>query len=142
MVQNLCTQFSSPILTLSSPSDPSEQTAYHSFPTPSSLAKSTVSQKLRSLGFGYRADFIQCTAELLLQEHGTDEAAMKFLSGLRAQPTDVAREALLRYKGVGRKVADCVLLMSIDKVDWIFNSYQFTNANSSLQFLPSETSSP
>jgi len=35
---------------------------------------------------------------------------------LRDLDTSEAREELLKFIGVGRKVADCILLMSLDKV--------------------------
>jgi N-glycosylase/DNA lyase len=94
-----------------------EDTAgYHAFPPPSSLAAPEVTGKLRALGFGYRAEFIQRTAQMLLEQHGTDDKATNFLHSLRTKPTSEAREELLKFVGVGRKVADCVLLMSMDKV--------------------------
>ncbi|KZS91153.1 DNA glycosylase [Sistotremastrum niveocremeum HHB9708] len=114
MVQNLCTHFSSPTLSMASPSTP-ESTIYYPFPPPSALADPSVAEKLRSLGFGYRANFIQKTAQMLLEQTGSDQAAIKFLYELRSRPTDEAREELIKFMGVGRKVADCVLLMSIDK---------------------------
>ncbi len=39
-----------------------------------------------------------------------------WLLTLRQKSTEEAREELLKFVGVGRKVADCVLLMSLDKV--------------------------
>ncbi|KAK7693730.1 hypothetical protein QCA50_003302 [Cerrena zonata] len=45
------------------------------------------------------------------------EPAEKWLLTLRTLPTAQAREELLRFMGVGRKVADCVLLMSLDKME-------------------------
>lgn len=95
---------------------------YHPFPTPSSLSISGVAQHLRSLGFGYRADYIQRTAEMLVEAHGTQaisdsfEASELWLKNLRHLSTADARQELLKFIGVGRKVADCVLLMSLDKV--------------------------
>lgn len=60
---------------------------------------------------------------MLVDAHGTGirgsdsvEVAEKWLSGLRDMETNDAREELLKFIGVGRKVADCVLLMSLDKV--------------------------
>jgi N-glycosylase/DNA lyase len=44
------------------------------------------------------------------------EHAERWLKSLRCLDTEKAREELLRFMGVGRKVADCVLLMSLDKV--------------------------
>ncbi|KAF8077855.1 DNA glycosylase [Lyophyllum atratum] len=117
MVQALCTHYSPPLLSF-----PGEDVKYHPFPPPSVLAEPTASATLRSLGFGYRADFIQRTAKMLLDSHGkttlrhdTSEASEKWLMGLRSSTTNEAREELLKFIGVGRKVADCVLLMSLDK---------------------------
>ncbi|KAG6918145.1 hypothetical protein DXG01_016334 [Tephrocybe rancida] len=117
MVQALCTQYSPPLLSF-----PGEDTSYHPFPPPSVLAEASVTATLRSLGFGYRAGFIQRTAQMLVDSHGKAslpydkmEASEKWLLGLRDSTTDGAREELLKFVGVGRKVADCVLLMSLDK---------------------------
>lgn len=97
--------------------------SYHPFPPPSALAAAEVSAKLRSLGFGYRAEFVQRTAKLLVDTHGSavlgqdaTEASERWLKTLRNSTTIEAREELLKFAGVGRKVADCVLLMSLDKV--------------------------
>lgn len=122
MVQNLCTHYSPPLLTLPHPFNPTEILTYHAFPPPSVLAVSSVAQRLRSLGFGYRANFIQRTAQMLVEAHGTQlvsgsfESSELWLKNLRHCSTLDARQELLRFVGVGRKVADCVLLMSLDKV--------------------------
>lgn len=112
MVENLCTHFSPPLLAR----DNQDSGVYHAFPPPSSLSPSSVASTLRSLGFGYRADFIQKTAAMLLEEHQSDEGVSKFLHGLRETDTPDARAELVKLMGVGRKVADCVLLMSMNKV--------------------------
>ena len=62
---------------------------------------------LWELGWGYRAPRIFTLARQLA-ERG-DEA---FLDGLALDDEDGARAALLELCGVGRKVADCILLMS------------------------------
>ncbi|TFK30150.1 DNA glycosylase [Coprinopsis marcescibilis] len=122
MVHNLCKQFSPPLLSLPDPSDPSQTNTYHPFPPPSLLATPDVTGTLRTLGFGYRADYIQRTAKMLFDTHtaaplssGLREPSEVWLSGLRLQDTSKAREELLKFVGVGRKVADCILLMSLDK---------------------------
>ena len=115
MVQNLCKEYSLPLLSL--PNALGELETYHPFPPPSVLAAPEVATRLRALGFGYRADFIQKTAKMLVDAHGEDPAAAdRWLGELRTRPTNEAREELLKFMGVGRKVADCVLLMSLDKV--------------------------
>lgn len=118
MIHALCKRYSDPLLTF-----PGEETTYHPFPPPSALAEQSVSATLRSLGFGYRAEFIQRTAQMLVSAHGGIasvhdglEPAEKWLMGLRLSATNEAREELLKFVGVGRKVADCILLMSLDKV--------------------------
>ncbi|KAF8557274.1 DNA glycosylase [Imleria badia] len=121
MVCALCKHYSPPLLSLEPPLPDLDCVAYHPFPPPSTLAAPEVATKLRSLGFGYRADFIQRTAKMLVDDHGaaaTDsvvEAPEKWLMTLRDLGTPEAREELLKFVGVGRKVADCILLMSLDK---------------------------
>lgn len=138
MVHALCKHYSPPLLSLESPVSDSDgmakDVAYHPFPPPSNLAAPEVATKLRSLGFGYRADFIQRTAKMLVEEHGAAtmdssysviEAPETWLMTLRDLDTPGAREELLKFVGVGRKVADCILLMSLDKVasdSWLAES--------------------
>ena len=46
----------------------------------------------------------------------THQDPLAFLGSLRKVDADEARVELLKLHGVGPKVADCVLLMSLDKV--------------------------
>jgi N-glycosylase/DNA lyase len=145
MVKSLCTQYSSPLVSIPPPpiqattrilTPPSESDgtksgsatpepgleSYHPFPPPSHLSSPDVTATLRSLGFGYRADFIQKTAKLLCDAYGAGpspkgkEGPERWLYSLREMTTTGARQELLKLMGVGRKVADCILLMSLDKV--------------------------
>jgi len=77
---------------------------YHAYPTPEQLAAAT-EQELRELSLGYRAPYVQRTAEMVAD--GADPAEANGL------PYEEARELLTRYVGVGDKVADCVLLFSL-----------------------------
>ena len=78
---------------------------YAAFPTPSQLAARTESE-LRDLSLGYRAPYVQRTAEMV----ATDEADPLDAADL---PYEEARESLTRFVGVGNKVADCVALFSL-----------------------------
>ena len=99
-----------------------ELESYHPFPPPSRLSSPDVIAPLRSLGFGYRADFIQKTAKMLGDAYRADlslegkEGPERWLYTLRELSTTDARQELLKLMGVGRKVADCILLMSLNKV--------------------------
>ena len=125
MVKSLCSEFSPPLVVLPPPSDgivvDTDMVSYYPFPQPSVLAAPEVVAKLRTLGFGYRAEFLQKTAKMLVDAHGPPdgnplEPAEKWLHTLRTLPTGEARAELIKLMGVGRKVADCILLMSLDKV--------------------------
>ncbi|XP_055024708.2 N-glycosylase/DNA lyase isoform X2 [Misgurnus anguillicaudatus] len=70
----------------------------------------SVEMRLRDLGFGYRARFLQQSAQIIMNSHGPD-----WLKSLRSAPYMQARDALRALPGVGLKVADCVCLMSLDK---------------------------
>ncbi|KAF8921143.1 N-glycosylase/DNA lyase [Mucidula mucida] len=123
MVQNLCKHYSPPLLSAPNPAGESmEHLDYHPFPPPSTLSTPDVAATLRGLGFGYRAGFIQKTAKMLVDTHGaathateSREVSEIWLEGLRKLSTEDARSELLKFMGVGRKVADCILLMSLDK---------------------------
>jgi N-glycosylase/DNA lyase len=78
---------------------------YHAFPTPDQLAAATEAE-LRDLGLGYRAPYVEATAEMVADGEDPAEAA-----GM-AYPE--AREWLTRFVGVGQKVADCVCLFALD----------------------------
>lgn len=99
MVQNLCTHFSPPLLEHAYPAPPPTFRAsnhveagaedqmstsavetqeveqgdvkitFHPFPPPEALAKQGVEEKLRKLGFGYRAKYIAITARMLCEKH-------------------------------------------------------------------------
>ncbi|KAI0064583.1 DNA glycosylase [Artomyces pyxidatus] len=119
MVKSLCSHYSPSLLSLPLPALSSENESYHPFPPPSLLADPSVPATLRALGFGYRADFIHKTARMLVDAHGAHGGPERWLQTLRAMPTADARAELLKLMGVGRKVADCVLLMSLDKTEVI-----------------------
>lgn len=77
---------------------------YYDFPSPSVLADPVVEQKLRELGFGYRAKYIQATAHIIANVKPSG-----WLSTLRKKSYAEAKESLLELSGVGPKVADCVV---------------------------------
>jgi len=87
---------------------------YHLFPTPERLAGASVAE-LTSCGLGYRAKFVRDIA-------WTVDSGSVYLDELRLHDYPRAREILLErvlekktFLGIGRKVADCVLLFSCDK---------------------------
>ncbi|KAI8806786.1 DNA glycosylase [Cladochytrium replicatum] len=83
---------------------------FHEFPEPSSLIHDDAEQQLRDLGFGYRAKYIYGTAKTLV------ENGEPWLKSLRSVDYETARAELLKLPGVGPKVADCVCLFSLDKM--------------------------
>ncbi|MDZ7745472.1 MAG: 8-oxoguanine DNA glycosylase [Halobacteriales archaeon] len=79
---------------------------YAAFPTPEQLAQATEAD-LRDLSLGYRAPYVQRTAEMVADGEADPEHA-------RDLDYEDAREHLTQFVGVGDKVADCVLLFSLD----------------------------
>jgi len=78
---------------------------YHAYPTPAQLAGASETE-LRDLSLGYRAPYVRDTAEMVAGGTRPEE--------VRGQSYEDARETLTRYVGVGQKVADCVLLFSLE----------------------------
>jgi N-glycosylase/DNA lyase len=79
----------------------------HTFPTPERLASATEAE-LRQAALGFRAPNLRQAARLVA-ESGLD------LPALRSAPYPEALRMLRGVPGVGRKVADCILLFSLDK---------------------------
>lgn len=82
---------------------------FHLFPTPERLVHAS-EHGLRECGLGFRAKYVKATAKKLLEENFD-------LNSLRSLSYVEAREQLRQFKGVGLKVADCVLLFSLDKTE-------------------------
>lgn len=86
----------------------------YSFPSVEKLASSAVEEELRNAGFGYRAKFI-VKAAAQLNELGGE----KYLLSLRSLDRHEVSNALTSLFGIGRKVASCIALMSLDCPDEI-----------------------
>jgi N-glycosylase/DNA lyase len=99
---------------MSIPTQSGEDYAIYSFPTLESLSSMT-EDDLRAIGLGYRAKYMVETRDLLIKCGGRD-----YLLNLRAEsdPQKVQDE-LVQFSGVGRKVADCIALFSLDSDDAI-----------------------
>jgi N-glycosylase/DNA lyase len=118
MVRKLCAAFGP---TVDTPYGP-----VHLFPSARTLSRASI-QELHACGLGYRADYILGSARLIT-ERKMD------LASLRTKPYEVARSVITEFPGCGNKVADCVCLFALEKLDsfpidkWIrrvvVNSYQ------------------
>lgn len=108
IIQNICKNFGS------------EMGDYFAFPTLKQLEIIT-SDDFRNAGCGYRSEYLVDTIKRLKDINVYD---------LYHMPTPQAKEVLLSLKGVGNKVADCILLFGYGKTDvfptdtWIVKAYQ------------------
>jgi len=82
---------------------------FYTFPTVERIANAG-ENGLRECGLGYRAKYVQATAKKIRD----DKVKLEDLKNL---PYLEARNNLLKFPGVGFKVADCVLLFSLRKTD-------------------------
>ncbi|KAH1167490.1 hypothetical protein KIL84_002973 [Mauremys mutica] len=105
MIERLCRAFGRRLCQL-------DAEPYHAFPSLQALAGADTEQRLRALGFGYRAKFVSQSAQAVLRQFGAEG-----LHQLRSTPYPEARRLLCTLPGVGAKVADCVCLMALDKAE-------------------------
>lgn len=98
IVSVLCERFGEPI-----PAAPQYAPAF-AFPSPARLARASEAE-LRACKMGFRAPYLLETARMVT------EGAID-LERLRALPVEIAREELVKMPGVGRKIADCLLLFA------------------------------
>lgn len=101
MIQNMSKRFGKRLLF--------DEVEFYTFPKPPNLANASI-EELRTCKLGFRAERVS-------------EVSRKFstkkinLEALRRLDYKEARTELLKLPGVGPKVADCVLLFSLDKLE-------------------------
>jgi N-glycosylase/DNA lyase len=94
------------------------------FPTPQQLSQAT-DETLRAAGVGYRADYLRDASRRIAE----GSFSLDTLSHL---PTCEARELLMDIKGVGGKVADCILLFGMARYEacphdvWVKRIFEHT----------------
>lgn len=97
---------------------------YFAFPTLEQL-KTIPLEFFSSIKCGYRDKYLYDTIAVLDEE---------FVESIKNLDTDSARQKLMTLKGVGRKVADCILLFGYHKTDvfptdtWIVKVYNKINS--------------
>lgn len=95
---------------------------FHLFPEPKRLADASINELCRC-SVGYRARFIKKAASVI------KSGDVDFYNLKRAKYED-AKEELLDVLGIGQKVADCILLFSLEKLEafpidvWIARAMQ------------------
>ena len=82
---------------------------YYAFPTPQQLNKATI-EEIRACSTGFRDKYIKSTAQIVNDEN------IDVLE-YRKLPTAECLKELLKFNGVGPKVADCIDLFGMQKYD-------------------------
>lgn len=79
------------------------------FPRPQILEKATI-QEIKKCGSGYRSEFILDAAKMV----SSNQINFDYLKNCQYYE---AKKIILEIPGVGNKVADCILLFSLEKLD-------------------------
>lgn len=82
---------------------------FYMFPEPKKIANVTI-QEIQNCGVGYRAKFIIDAAKMV-------ESRQIDFDQLKKSNYQNAKEIILTVPGIGDKVADCILLFSLDKLE-------------------------
>ena len=85
-----------------------ENRKYYSFPTVEELSRATVEDLREFAKVGFRDKRIFDTVNMILNEKID-------LDNFENLETDILREELLKFAGVGNKVADCIMLFSYNR---------------------------
>jgi len=86
-----------------------EKQEFFLFPKPENLAKASINE-IKSCGVGYRARFIIEAANMVVLK----KIDFEYLKNSSYQD---AKEKLCQIPGIGNKVADCILLFSLNKLE-------------------------
>lgn len=106
---------------------------YYSFPTVEQL-KDATEDELKACSVGFRAKYIKDTVNKIYQN--SIEECEKYekeydMLWIKNQQDDICHKVLQNYSGIGAKVADCVMLFSMEKysafpVDvWVKRAMQY-----------------
>lgn len=90
--------------------DPIQGSVRSAFPPPEAVARVREAD-LRELGLGFRAPYLLATARKIAVGRGWS------WERLRSGPIEEARARLVALPGVGPKIADCVLLFGLDRLE-------------------------
>jgi len=101
MISNMSKRFGKKIL--------AEGEEFYTFPKPQDLAEARL-QELKHCKLGFRAERVKATSKLVSSDAFDFEA-------LKTLPYKRAKKELMTLPGVGPKVADCVLLFSLGKLE-------------------------
>ncbi|MEG0843490.1 MAG: DNA glycosylase [Romboutsia sp.] len=82
---------------------------YYAFPTPEQLGNAT-QEEIRACQTGFRDKYIKSTADRVVAE--SDDVCR-----YRKLDTDTCLKELTKFNGVGPKVADCIALFGMQKLD-------------------------
>lgn len=85
------------------------ENTYYMFPTPEELSKATM-EDLRACNLGFRDKYVYNATRAVL------EGKLDF-EELKALEYEVAKKKLMQIPGIGAKVADCILLFSLGKIE-------------------------
>ena len=100
-LQNLCKKFG-PKITF-------KKKEFSVFPTPKTLGNATL-HDIRECGLGYRSKYVLDTSRAIVSE----EIDFDELKKVNYQES---KELLLKLPGIGDKVADCIMLFSLEKLE-------------------------
>ena len=81
----------------------------YSFPSPQQLVVAG-EQRLRELGLGFRAPYVDKATRLVSEDRLN-------LKSLIHMPYEIAKETLMECPGIGPKIADCILVFSLEKME-------------------------
>ncbi|MFS8130645.1 MAG: DNA-3-methyladenine glycosylase family protein [Candidatus Dojkabacteria bacterium] len=81
----------------------------YSFPTAKVISNLT-EKDLRDIGAGFRAPYLKAASEKLVKDK-------LFIENLYNLTTEEVKEYLMSFKGIGEKIADCILVFGLKKTD-------------------------
>lgn len=101
MLRNLCERFGNEMIV--------DDKRFFTFPSAERLNRAS-NDELRLCGLGYRTRAVKAVAEAIVNDSPN-------ISSLLRLPYEDAKNELLKIHGIGDKVADCILLFSLDKLE-------------------------